>query len=1494
MNIDLLARESYIARQQEEYQRGVVNYKSCNTNTHAIYNWTYRNTGCDIISIITTTLPRRHGDMKDIKKYNKELKRIKGHENKLTGNVYRNPLQEEGDVDGSIARKRLHSMLQTEKVTFMSRLNRARNTRSMIENSAAIYIQKIFRGHFTRTHFHQIQHNVNTQREIRQNIIQILKENKENSSFTFSLIDHRNQYTKIRNMNAIKIQNIFRCYISRLCLRKKRTDKSSRKIINAIHMIQTWARAVIAKNKVRTMKDRIAAASRNFSSIRIQTAFRRMLARRYVRRRQHVIRWICGRMIQNWYRVVTSKRIVKVMRDVWSSRRKYVSAREFQRIIRGFIHRRRVDRIKIRYLYLELLRNHSLIQKVVRGFLDRRRHLQFQIKKDAITANNIQQQQHNVFNKGLLCIKKITAKGLKNVELLGGENDPYVKLSFRDRLGWNPRTDTIHGGGGSGNGSVTWECFDNNNSNGNEYNHSSSSWMLEMSTAEFIDDMLQVVVMDENKFLSDKLIGEGEISLAGVIRNVMNRNNDGDGNGYDNIFDDIDDDIPVTINIRDKSNKVTGTIVITLSIVKVKETSASQPTTATQTPSNNASQQQQQQQSSSAASAMQVQQQLLQQQDDSDDLAENTNNNTSATTLDEESLELLKEADIFIQAREGNTAAVGDIFNGLLTDEPQSVTDQDVNGDTVLTIAASTGNLELLRKCLMWGFDINHRNDGGDNALILSVRGGHEEILNYILNPPSLSDDEERSPNQILQSISNEDMGILFVSAAENGYTNIITTLDAQGFEVNSKHPDTGMTSMHMACVKSDITLLRHLFKLKASNSITDEMGQTPLHKACQSTIDIVKELLDLSLGTDVSMARRGKELLLKDGDGKDCLLLAALAGKTEIIKELKEMVAAKEEISTATTASIQDTDGTDAVPVTDIDGSEATYRDQDGEGVDVSAAVTTPVPETETETVIEIGWAPNDITSALHLSADGKTDCLLHILETGFDPSWAQEETSVTIAMVAALSNQIPVLDLLMNRSGGVHLDQVDAQGRSVLHYASLSPDGGRIISHILLHPKAAACRINEHSLAMRDKLGRSILYTGACSGGGIQFDLIASNGMHEALNLQDDMGMTPLMAAVKCMREMEVKYLLKLGADANIVDSNGKNALWHLFHRLDSAASGGKSGRSSHVITAPTINWIGGGGAGGGDVPTSLSKFYKAPFSQPSGELAKVLELELSKLLLERGCQLYSPATPIIPDPKIKEKSDDDAVNVAAKNKNVLFFKMLPQVVSTPVLWRTVLTCLDSEDEEGLCLMSLFEGEALVKLTMPCDDVSNIHLTTSHHPKLHPLYLLNGIFFKNINIAGWCIRLFNVMALKRFISLGIDPSLAVDEHNNNCLHLSACCGNVNAIDIIMTCGKYIKLEDVNKYNRTAVMEGARHGEMKTVMRLCKYGGNARKGLEGKYWAWLLALARKKEQNEKNLQIGLFGDDDEKYFSTKPDPSYITRTTDRLGSRTRTQAELS
>lgn len=59
-------KDHYFENKAIEEQLLIPTYRKTSSVTTDSYVWTYRTTGCDVISIITTTLPVKDGQMKDI------------------------------------------------------------------------------------------------------------------------------------------------------------------------------------------------------------------------------------------------------------------------------------------------------------------------------------------------------------------------------------------------------------------------------------------------------------------------------------------------------------------------------------------------------------------------------------------------------------------------------------------------------------------------------------------------------------------------------------------------------------------------------------------------------------------------------------------------------------------------------------------------------------------------------------------------------------------------------------------------------------------------------------------------------------------------------------------------------------------------------------------------------------------------------------------------------------------------------------------------------------------------------------------------------------------------------------------------------------------------------------------------------------------------------------------------------------------------------------
>lgn len=60
-------KEDYYRRKAIELQDTIPTYKSAATLTSEAFIWTYRTTSCDVLSIITTSVPVHNAGMSDVK-----------------------------------------------------------------------------------------------------------------------------------------------------------------------------------------------------------------------------------------------------------------------------------------------------------------------------------------------------------------------------------------------------------------------------------------------------------------------------------------------------------------------------------------------------------------------------------------------------------------------------------------------------------------------------------------------------------------------------------------------------------------------------------------------------------------------------------------------------------------------------------------------------------------------------------------------------------------------------------------------------------------------------------------------------------------------------------------------------------------------------------------------------------------------------------------------------------------------------------------------------------------------------------------------------------------------------------------------------------------------------------------------------------------------------------------------------------------------------------
>lgn len=831
--------------------------------------------------------------------------------------------------------------------------------------------------------------------------------------------------------------------------------------------------------------------------------------------------------------------------------------------------------------------------------------------------------------------------------------------------------------------------------------------------------------------------------------------------------------------------------------------------------------------------------------------------------IQEEEKELLDSADIFLNASLGKTAEVEDIFTGLVSDEEHTPTDVNTTGDTVLTIAALKGNIELVRKSLLWGFDVNHRNDAGDTALTSAAKNNHFMIMQYLLSlPVTLA--KEKPDYTPLDAVSEDDMGVLLVAAAANcnnsGMEMLVALLDL-GFDVNSVDPVSGMTAIHAVCeigLEEAFQLLHS--KYKADIKVRDNLGQTPLHKACTCSIIVVQQILGLDPAYSSYMSEEERTECIADCDAneKDGAMHAALGGQYDIIEMFDSIM--------------------DSFPPT-------------------SASKTEPVT-----------WISADIVKTINLVELGNFQCVEKILASGFDFSQVEEETGNTLAIIACKTNNADMISLLMEE--GADFSFANAEGNSAMHYAAMETSGVAI-SHLLTHSKAARCGVNEKSLLAINNNGDTPLHCAAKEGLELKIDLLAPNAMEQSMKMQNSDGMTPFLIACS-MNYLELAgALLKRGPDINMCDTENRNCLWHILHpnpsimeanpskrplcsehvQLNSAMKFDKYSLKDTMKLAGEVHFI----------SELLGKNHSMRLYSEEGITAKVEALveTAAKLNAENQAAAASLAAASasksssrpttkqkieVSPPTTEERLLLESGDVLVREWSMTMIKKSLEVITQLDCWRLVLTSIAADQEGSLKVFSTLLVSGAVGVlsnsgdptagsgTLPDEPHSTVQSrgaqADSSSITTAQVQALQGQYFLGINIMGWFIRIKHMKAIELFIKKGYDLSFPIDRDGNSFLHfVGLYAGSITMLNLAFdkkNPNKKPLIEQFNKAKESPAGVAVKAGNFKVFKRLYDLKAAPRFALRSKYMAWALAFVRQRELTERMTQCGKIEEDDD------------------------------
>lgn len=191
--------------------------------------------------------------------------------------------------------------------------------------------------------------------------------------------------------------------------------------------------------------------------------------------------------------------------------------------------------------------------------------------------------------------------------------------------------------------------------------------------------------------------------------------------------------------------------------------------------------------------------------------------------------------------------------------------------ESLLHCAVRSNSLELLKRFIAEGCDVNQLRSNGTNAIHLAADLGHAECLTALLDAPNAD------PN--IRICVREKESTALHLAADDGNAGCVSLLLAKGADAKVKN-HRGFTPLHLAARTSSLECVELLLRDGNADANAEDFDhRTPLHAAVgksDSAFDILETLI--TWGTNVNA---------KDVYGFTALHLAALDGLTHCVEML-------------------------------------------------------------------------------------------------------------------------------------------------------------------------------------------------------------------------------------------------------------------------------------------------------------------------------------------------------------------------------------------------------------------------------------------------------------------------------------------------------------------------------------------------------------------------------------------------------------------------------
>ena len=224
------------------------------------------------------------------------------------------------------------------------------------------------------------------------------------------------------------------------------------------------------------------------------------------------------------------------------------------------------------------------------------------------------------------------------------------------------------------------------------------------------------------------------------------------------------------------------------------------------------------------------------------------------------------DADLLSAATWGHTSTLVGLVNA-----GANINAKATNGDTALLLAATQGNAETVVAALALGADVNAKNNAGNTALMEAVESGRIEMVKVII---------ARNPDVNAKNVAGSSAFDLARTKGRRDLLQVLRGRTSTAVSHSLNSPQRGVTyaGLHQAALEGNAKGITSLLATGADVNARDANGRTALMIAASAGKTDVVELL-LVKGANPNMADYK--------EGRTALIVAAEAGHAEAARSL-------------------------------------------------------------------------------------------------------------------------------------------------------------------------------------------------------------------------------------------------------------------------------------------------------------------------------------------------------------------------------------------------------------------------------------------------------------------------------------------------------------------------------------------------------------------------------------------------------------------------------